>query len=31
VPGHYEPLRRALQNLVLNAIDAVKDREGGEG
>ncbi len=24
VPGHYEPLRRALQNLVLNAIDAVQ-------
>lgn len=25
VPGHYEPLRRALQNLVLNAIDAVQE------
>ena len=28
VPGHYEPLRRALQNLVLNAMDAVKDARG---
>ena len=27
--GHYEPLRRALQNLVLNAIDAVKGVAGG--
>jgi len=26
VPGHYEPLRRALHNLVLNAIDAVQER-----
>jgi signal transduction histidine kinase len=25
VMGHYEPLRRALQNLVINAIHAVKD------
>lgn len=24
--GHYEPLRRALHNLVLNAIDAVRER-----
>lgn len=27
--GHYEPLRRAVHNLVLNAIDAVRGR-GGE-
>jgi two-component system nitrogen regulation sensor histidine kinase NtrY len=25
VAGHYEPLRRALHNFLLNAIDAVKD------
>ncbi|HEY2806383.1 MAG TPA: HAMP domain-containing sensor histidine kinase [Gemmatimonadales bacterium] len=33
VTGHYEPLRRALQNLVLNAIDAVQDgaRAGARG
>jgi signal transduction histidine kinase len=29
VPGHYEPLRRALHNLVLNAIDAVQERGTG--
>ena len=26
VRGHYEPLRRALHNLLLNAIDAVQHR-----
>ncbi|MFI5206757.1 MAG: histidine kinase dimerization/phospho-acceptor domain-containing protein, partial [Gemmatimonadales bacterium] len=26
VSGHYEPLRRALHNLVINAVDAVKER-----
>jgi two-component system nitrogen regulation sensor histidine kinase NtrY len=26
VAGHYEPLRRAFHNLVINAIDAVKER-----
>jgi len=26
VPGHYEPLRRALHNLVLNAIAAMQER-----
>ncbi len=32
VSGHYEPLRRALHNLVINAIDAVKERrEAGGG
>lgn len=34
VSGHYEPLRRALHNFLINAIDAVKDnggREMGEG
>lgn len=31
VTGHYEPLRRALHNLVLNAIDAVNGREAGKG
>lgn len=30
VPGHYEPLRRALHNLTLNAIDAVRERGQGE-
>jgi signal transduction histidine kinase len=29
VRGHYEPLRRALANLVLNAYDAVRARGGG--
>ncbi len=34
VLGHYAPLRRALHNFVINAIDAVKDNGGrgkGEG
>ena len=31
VVGHYEPLRRALHNLVLNAIDAVRDGRRGTG
>jgi signal transduction histidine kinase len=30
VLGHYEPLRRAVHNLVLNAIDAVASAGGGE-
>jgi signal transduction histidine kinase len=28
VMGHYEPLRRAMQNLLINAIDAVKQKGG---
>jgi len=31
VLGHYEPLRRALHNLVLNAIDAVDPRREASG
>jgi signal transduction histidine kinase len=31
VNGHYEPLRRALHNLVINAIDAVKERREARG
>jgi signal transduction histidine kinase len=31
VHGHYEPLRRALANLVLNAFDAVRARGAGGG
>jgi two-component system nitrogen regulation sensor histidine kinase NtrY len=31
VSGHYEPLRRAFHNLVLNACDACTARDGGAG
>jgi signal transduction histidine kinase len=31
VLGHYEPLRRAFQNLLLNAVDAVMTTAGGAG
>lgn len=30
VAGHYEPLRRALHNLMINAIDAVRERRDKE-
>jgi signal transduction histidine kinase len=31
VLGHYEPLRRAFQNLLLNAVDAVGATAAGDG
>jgi len=31
VSGHYEPLRRAFHNLILNACDACAARDGGAG
>jgi signal transduction histidine kinase len=31
VNGHYEPLRRAFHNLILNACDACAARDGGAG
>lgn len=31
VSGHYEPLRRAFHNLILNACDACTARDGGAG
>jgi len=31
VSGHYEPLRRAFHNLILNACDACAARQGGAG
>ena len=31
VSGHYEPLRRAFHNLILNACDACTARNGGAG
>ena len=30
VPGHYEPLRRAFQNLLLNAVEATRGNGGTE-
>jgi two-component system sensor histidine kinase HydH len=30
ITGHYDPLRRALQNLVLNAVEAVADHGSGD-